>query len=252
MTEELIIKKYNLGPQQRVKFKHDDRTYYVKSISPDRKNVFLTSESGIGTWRKAIKNIINIDGKNIQVNVIKKSIKEEINKKQKLFKQIYRLENINTVEISELFGYDLNTSHNLLVEFLNNTISINGDLTIDKDMTDLGIVEEIIGDLDIEECTKITNLGNIIKIRGSLLAGGSGLKTLSNLFVVHLSVELDGCKYLKNFGKLKHVGGDMFIRKTKLGNLDEKQLRRMVTVEGDIVNDKFDSEIYDYDDQELT
>lgn len=248
MTEELIIKKYNLGPQQRVKFKHDDRTYYVKNISTDRKNVFLTSESGIGTWRKAIKNIINIDGKNIQVNLIKKHIKEEINKKQKLFKQIYKLDNINTIEISELLGYDLNTSHNLLIEFLNNTISINGDLTIDKDMNSLGIVEEILGDLDIEECSKITNLGNITKIYGALLAGNSGLKTLSNLWVVHQSVELDGCKHLKNFGKLKHVGGDMFIRKTKLGSINDYEIRKMVTVEGDIVNDQFDSEIYD--DQE--
>lgn len=64
MTEEEIIKHFRLGPDSRVKFKGDPQQYWIKNISPDRKNVFVHI-NGAQTYRKSIKNIVQVDNKKL-------------------------------------------------------------------------------------------------------------------------------------------------------------------------------------------
>ena len=59
MTSEEIIKKYRLGPDSRIKFKDDPQQYWIKNISPNRKEVFIHI-NGAQTYRKLIKNIIQV------------------------------------------------------------------------------------------------------------------------------------------------------------------------------------------------
>lgn len=63
--EEEIIQKYRLGPDSRVKFKGDPQQYWIKNISADRKNVFVTINTA-QTYRKLIKNIIQVDNNKIK------------------------------------------------------------------------------------------------------------------------------------------------------------------------------------------
>jgi hypothetical protein len=71
MTPEEIIKQYRLGPDSRVKFKGDPQQYWIKNISADRKNVFVHI-NGAQTYRKLIKNIIQVDNKKITKEVKEK------------------------------------------------------------------------------------------------------------------------------------------------------------------------------------
>ena len=64
MNNEDIIKHYRLGLDSRVKFKNDPQQYWIKNISPDRKNVFVHI-NGMQTYRKLIKNIIQVDNKKL-------------------------------------------------------------------------------------------------------------------------------------------------------------------------------------------
>lgn len=76
MTEEEIIKHFRLGPDSRVKFKGDPQQYWIKNISPDRKNVFIHI-NGAQTYRKLIKNIVQVDNKKLNIKeTIKKVVKE--------------------------------------------------------------------------------------------------------------------------------------------------------------------------------
>jgi hypothetical protein len=54
MTSEQIekmIKDYRIGPNSRLLFKNDPQEYWVKNISPNRKEVFLTI-NGAQSYRK--------------------------------------------------------------------------------------------------------------------------------------------------------------------------------------------------------
>ena len=59
---EKMIKDYRIGPNSRLMFKKDPQEYWVKNISPNRKDVFLTI-NGAQTYRKSLKNIIKVDNK---------------------------------------------------------------------------------------------------------------------------------------------------------------------------------------------
>jgi hypothetical protein len=51
----------------QVEFKNDPKIYYVKNISPDGVNVFVT-HNGLQTYRKSLKNLIKVDGRMLQEN----------------------------------------------------------------------------------------------------------------------------------------------------------------------------------------
>jgi hypothetical protein len=69
-----ILKKCNIGKDSVVKFKDDDKLYYVKNISLDRENIFVTN--GNTTYRKSIKNLVRCDNKilNEEVKNIRKNL----------------------------------------------------------------------------------------------------------------------------------------------------------------------------------
>jgi hypothetical protein len=69
MNPEEIIRKYRIGRDSRVKFKNDPQTYWVKNISPDRKNLFVHI-NGAQTYRKAIKNLVRVGNVDINENQI--------------------------------------------------------------------------------------------------------------------------------------------------------------------------------------
>jgi len=68
-----------LGFNTRVKFKGDNITYYVKNVSPDQKSVFVTRDSGIGTWRKPLSRLVQINGKPLMENIGKRKNNYKIN-----------------------------------------------------------------------------------------------------------------------------------------------------------------------------
>ena len=81
MTSEEIIKKYRLGPDSRVKFKDDPQQYWIKNISPNRKEVFIHI-NGAQTYRKLIKNIVQVGNEKLEKNKnLKNIIKEVIHSK---------------------------------------------------------------------------------------------------------------------------------------------------------------------------
>jgi hypothetical protein len=62
--EEKIIAKYRIGKESRVQFKNDPRTYYVKNVSADRKNLFVTLNM-LQTYSKKISNLVKVDNKDV-------------------------------------------------------------------------------------------------------------------------------------------------------------------------------------------
>ena len=68
-----------LGFNTRVKFKGDNITYYVKNVSPDQKSVFVTRDSGVGTWRKPLSRLIQINGKPLMENIGKRKNNYKVN-----------------------------------------------------------------------------------------------------------------------------------------------------------------------------
>ena len=59
--------KQMLKWNSQIEFKNDPKIYYVKNISPDGINVFVTL-NGLQTYRKSLKNLIKIDTKMINEN----------------------------------------------------------------------------------------------------------------------------------------------------------------------------------------
>lgn len=96
--EEEIIKQYRLGPDSRIKFKNDPQQYWVKNISLDRKNVFVHTGKQSDTYRKLIKNIIQVDNKKLTEgeslkNLVIKKIKDSHLSQEQKNKLINQCEN---------------------------------------------------------------------------------------------------------------------------------------------------------------
>lgn len=70
-----IIQK--LGTNTRVKFKNDPITYYVKNVKADRKSVFVTTSTGVGTFNKSLSNLTLIDGKPLKESLTKQILIRE-------------------------------------------------------------------------------------------------------------------------------------------------------------------------------
>ena len=58
-----------IGFGQLVKFKNDSKEYVIKNVAPDRKNVFVLDEETWRTHRRAIKNIVRINLKEITIKL---------------------------------------------------------------------------------------------------------------------------------------------------------------------------------------
>jgi hypothetical protein len=89
------------------------------------------------------------------------------------------------------------------------------------------------GNLDLRK-TQIKSLGNLISVGGDLYLGDTKIKSLRNLESVggNLFLQFTPIESLEN---LKSVGGNVFLRETPLSKMyTEKQIRKMVNVDGEI------------------
>jgi len=77
METEKIIKTYNIGKDSRLVFGGDNKTYYVKSITPDRESVFVTID-GSTTFKKPLSKVTKVDGKMVEEMKSNKMTKEEL------------------------------------------------------------------------------------------------------------------------------------------------------------------------------
>jgi len=77
METEKIIKTYNIGKDSRLVFGGDNKTYYVKSITPDRESVFVTID-GSTTFKKPLSKVTKVDGKMVEGMKSNKMTKEEL------------------------------------------------------------------------------------------------------------------------------------------------------------------------------
>lgn len=59
-----LIQQYKIGFDSRLQFKGDPQTYWVKNVSPNQREVFVTI-NGAQTFRKSLKNLEKVDGKSI-------------------------------------------------------------------------------------------------------------------------------------------------------------------------------------------
>jgi hypothetical protein len=58
-----IIQKYNLGKGSRVRFKNDEKVYYVERVAEDGITVFVKHEPTNRIFRKQIFKLAQVDGK---------------------------------------------------------------------------------------------------------------------------------------------------------------------------------------------
>lgn len=73
MTLEDLIKQIKIN--SRLKFKNDNNIYYNKNLSVDKKNIFVTL-NGLQTYRKSLKNLIQVDNHKL-LNEMKKNLNFE-------------------------------------------------------------------------------------------------------------------------------------------------------------------------------
>lgn len=85
MTLENLIKQIKIN--SRLKFKNDNNTYYNKNLSVDKKNIFVTL-NGLQTYRKLLKNLIQVDNNKLdEMKNLKETIKKVLKEATKSIKQ---------------------------------------------------------------------------------------------------------------------------------------------------------------------
>ena len=89
------------------------------------------------------------------------------------------------------------------------------------------------GDLDLRR-TPIKSLGDLQSVGGDLNLYNTSLESLGNLQSVGGYLDLQNTS-IESLGNLKSVGGDLYLYDTPISKMyNEKQIRRMVNVEGNI------------------
>ena len=98
----------------------------------------------------------------------------------------------------------------------------------------LGNLQSVGGFLDLRG-TSIESLGNLQSVGGYLDLTGTQIKSLGNLRSVGGELDLRRTP-IKSLGNLQFVGGNLLLTKTPLYKMySEKQIRKMVNVEGNIL-----------------
>ena len=98
----------------------------------------------------------------------------------------------------------------------------------------LGNLQSVGGFLDLRG-TSIESLGNLQSVGGYLDLTGTQIKSLGNLRSVGGELDLRRT-LIKSLGNLQFVGGNLLLTKTPLYKMySEKQIRKMVNVEGNIL-----------------
>ena len=95
-------------------------------------------------------------------------------------------------------------------------------------------LQSVGGFLDLRG-TSIESLGNLQSVGGYLDLTGTQIKSLGNLRSVGGELDLRRTP-IKSLGNLQFVGGNLLLTKTPLYKMySEKQIRKMVNVEGNIL-----------------
>jgi hypothetical protein len=102
----------------------------------------------------------------------------------------------------------------------------------DKPIKSLGNLRHVDGTLYLED-TNIKSLGKLESVDGSLKVKYSPLESLGELRTVGGDLILIATD-ITDFGKLESVGGDLDIRATPLAKLQERKIRSMINVKGEI------------------
>ena len=112
--------------------------------------------------------------------------------------------------------------------------SIGGDLDLrETPIKSLGNLQSV-GESLYLSYTPIKSLGNLQSVGGDLNLYNTPIKSLGNLQSVGGSLYLDGA-LIESLGNLQYVGGYLYLIGTPLSKMyNEKQICKMVNVEGDI------------------
>ena len=102
----------------------------------------------------------------------------------------------------------------------------------DKPIKSFGNLRHVDGKLYLED-TIVKSLGKLESVTGSLIVKHSPLESLGELRTVGGDLRLIATD-IEDFGKLEFVGGDLDIRATPLAGLQEKKIRSMINVKGEI------------------
>ena len=102
----------------------------------------------------------------------------------------------------------------------------------DKPIKSLGNLRHVDGTLYLED-TSVKSLGKLESVEGSLKVKYSPLESLGELRTVGGDLRLIATD-IEDFGKLEFVGGDLDIRATPLAGLQERKIRSMINVKGEI------------------
>ena len=98
----------------------------------------------------------------------------------------------------------------------------------------LGNLQSVVGFLDLRG-TSIESLGNLQSVGGYLDLTGTQIKSLGNLRSVGGELDLRNTP-IESLGNLQFVCGNLLLTKTPLYKMySEKQIRKMVNVEGNIL-----------------
>jgi hypothetical protein len=102
----------------------------------------------------------------------------------------------------------------------------------DKPIKSLGNLRHVDGTLYLED-TSVKSLGKLESVEGSLKVKYSPLESLGELRTVGGDLRLIATD-IEDFGKLEFVGGDLDLSGTPLAGLQEKKIRSMINVKGEI------------------
>jgi hypothetical protein len=102
----------------------------------------------------------------------------------------------------------------------------------DTPIKSLGNLRHVDGILYLED-TIVKSLGKLESVTSSLIVNYSPLESLGDLRTVGGDLRLIATN-IKDFGKLESVGGDLDIRATPLAKLQERKIRSMINVGGEI------------------
>jgi hypothetical protein len=98
---------------------------------------------------------------------------------------------------------------------------------------------KLYGDLnlsesDVDDIEKILN--EVVIVTGYLSLGVTSITSLGNLISVGDFLDLENTK-IKRLGKLKYVGGDLYIITCPLSKLSDEEIRSQVEIKGKIYRD---------------
>jgi hypothetical protein len=119
------------------------------------------------------------------------------------------------------------------IEDLNNLKRVDGYLALNhcKNLKSLGKLTYIAKDIFLTE-TPIKKIPDfIINVNGILSLIGTDIEDLNNLQRVKNSLYLDNTPNLKSLGKLKHVGGDIYLKNSNILNImSREEIRKQVNI----------------------